>query len=84
MPAHDLGDRREVGWAACRLPEDGGDLAEVGGPEDAGREDRERPGVDVAGVVEAVDDPRWMVSTSPGPTSRVSPPTVHLRTPASP
>jgi hypothetical protein len=45
---------REIGWTAGGRGDDLGDLAEVVGPEDAGRHDRERGGVDVADVVEAV------------------------------
>jgi hypothetical protein len=55
VAAHHGPDRREVGRPAGRGVEDGSDLAEVLGAEDAGGDHRERPGVDVAGVVELVD-----------------------------
>jgi hypothetical protein len=55
VAAHDLADRCEIGRAAgCGL-EDGRDLAEEVGAEDTGGDDRERLGVDIAGVVEVVD-----------------------------
>jgi hypothetical protein len=52
---HDLAQRGEVRWAAGRGVEDRSDLAEEVGAEDAGGDDRERPGVALAGVVEVVD-----------------------------
>src|SRR4051795_8220116 len=54
VAAHSLSDCREIGRAAgCRI-EDGRNLTEVVGAEDAGRHDRECPGIDVASVVELV------------------------------
>ena len=58
MPAHDLAQSGEIGRAAGCGVEDGGDLAEVVGAEDAGCHDRERLRVDVARVVELVDGAR--------------------------
>ena len=55
MSAHDLAQRGEIRRAAGRGVEDGRDLAEVVGAEDAGCHDRERLRVDVVGVVEVVD-----------------------------
>ena len=55
VPAHDRAEGGEIGRAAGCGVEDGRDLAEVVGTEDAGSDDRERFGVDVAGVVEPVD-----------------------------
>jgi hypothetical protein len=54
VATHHRCDRREVGWAAGRGVEDGRDLAEVVGAEDAGGDDRERLRVDVVGVVEVM------------------------------
>jgi hypothetical protein len=55
VAAHDLAQRGEVRWATGRGVEDRSDLAEEVGAEDAGGDDRERPGVALAGVVEVVD-----------------------------
>ncbi len=55
VSAHDLTQRGEVGRAAGRSVEDGRDLAEVVGTEDAGRDDCQRLGVEIAGVVEVMD-----------------------------
>jgi hypothetical protein len=55
VSAHDLTQRGEVGRAAGRSVEDGRDLAEVVGAEDAGRDDCQRLGVEIAGVVEVMD-----------------------------
>jgi hypothetical protein len=57
VAAHHRADRCEVGRPAGRGIEDGRDIVEVLGTEDAGRHDRERACVVVAGVVEAVDGP---------------------------
>jgi hypothetical protein len=54
VATHHRCDRREVGWAAGCGVEDGRDLAEVVGAEDAGGDDRERLRVDVVGVVEVM------------------------------
>src|SRR5262249_165409 len=59
VPPHDLGDRSEVGRSSGRGLQDLPHLAEVAGAEDAGREDRQHRGVDVAGVLEMVDDATW-------------------------
>jgi DNA-binding MarR family transcriptional regulator len=48
VPAHDCCDRGEVGRAAGRGVEDGGEFAEVVWAENAGRDDRESLGVDHA------------------------------------
>jgi hypothetical protein len=64
--------------------EDGRDLAEVVGAEDARGDHRERLRVDVAGVVELVDGAPGMQSASPGPTSTGTPSIVQVRTPSSP
>ena len=55
MAPHHQPDRCEVGWAARCSVENGCHLAEVVGVEDAGSDDRECPGVGIAGVVEVVD-----------------------------
>ena len=55
MTPHHRCDRREIRRAADRGVEDGRDLAEVVGAEDARCDDRERLRVDVVGVVEVVD-----------------------------
>src|SRR6478736_9386677 len=54
MAEHHGSDRREVGRPTGRGVEDGRSVAEVAGAEDAGGDDRERPGVVLAEVVEPV------------------------------
>ena len=55
MAAHHGCDSCEVRRASGRGVEDGRNLTEVGGAEDAGGHDRQRPGIDVARVVEPVN-----------------------------
>src|SRR5881392_3534591 len=55
VPAHDLAQRGEIRRAARRGIEDGRDLAEEVGAEDARGDDCERLGIDLAPVVEVVD-----------------------------
>src|SRR5262245_66622431 len=55
VPAHDLAQRGEIGRAVSRRVEDGRDLAEVVGAENAWSDDRERLRVHVLCVVELVD-----------------------------
>src|SRR4051794_20005197 len=55
VAAHYLSDCREIGRAAGCGIEDGRNLTEVVGAEDAGCHDRECLGIDVASVVELVD-----------------------------
>src|SRR5439155_6656120 len=52
---HDVTDPREIGWPTRGLCEDGGNLSEVVGPENAGSDDAQRLGVNVAVVVEMVN-----------------------------
>ena len=59
MLPHDRAQREEVGWAAGRRIEDGGDLAEVLGTEDPRCHDRECLCVEVMRVVELVDSASW-------------------------
>src|SRR3954454_4736635 len=54
VAAHYGRECREVGRAGDRGVEDGCDFAEEVGAKDAGGDDRQRSGVDVAGVVEVV------------------------------
>src|SRR5439155_2310457 len=56
---HHRCDRGEVGWASGRGVEDGRNLAEVVGAEDAGCHDRQRLRIDIARVVELVDGATW-------------------------
>ena len=84
MAAHDCSDRSQVGRAAGCLIEDRGDLAEVLGAEDAGSDDRQRLGTEVAGVRELVAAPRGIQSTSPAPTSCAWPSTVQTSVPSRP
>ena len=84
MAAHHCCDRCEVGRPAVGRVEDGRYLAEEVRAENAGGDDRERPGVHVAGVVEVVDGAPGMQSVSPGPTSVGVPSIVQDRTPSSP
>jgi hypothetical protein len=69
MTEHHGSDRREVGRPPAAGVEDRRDLAEVVGAEDAGGDDRERLGVDLAGLSNWCTAPRGMQSASPGPTS---------------
>jgi hypothetical protein len=55
VAAHHRADRGQIRGAARRGGDDGRDLAEVVGAKEAGGDDRERGGVDVAGVGEGVD-----------------------------
>ena len=83
MAAHYRCDRCEVGRAYCCGVEDGGDLAEVVGTEDAGGDNRERLGVDVVGVVELVDGAAGDAERLAGGDVGV-PSIVQVRTPSSP
>lgn len=84
MPAHHLGQGRKVRRAARRCGQDLADLAEVGGPEDAGRRDREELRVYVAAVLERVDRSLGTQTASPGPISTESPSMVQVLVPCSP
>ena len=69
MVAHDLAQGGEIGRAAGGGVEDGGDLAEVVGAENAGGDDRERLGVDV--VRAGADGVELIVAAVIGPNSSV-------------
>ena len=56
VSAHDLAQRGEIRRTAGRSAEDVRDLAEVVSTQDAGGDDRKLPCVDIAHVVELVDD----------------------------
>ena len=55
MTPHDLSQRHDIGRPAGGCVEDGRDLAEEVGAEDAGGDDCERPGVDLGPVGKVVD-----------------------------
>ena len=76
MATHHRCDRCEVWRPAPSRVEDGRDLAEEVGAENAGGDDRERLCVDGMGVVEVMDGAAGMKSASPGPTSVGTPSTV--------
>src|ERR687886_2640742 len=77
VASHHFGERRGVRRAArCGL-DDGGHLAEVLRPKDAGADDREDLRFDAMIVVsKRWTTPRGMQSTSPGPTSVCRPSSV--------
>jgi ketosteroid isomerase-like protein len=59
VASHHLADPREVGWPTAGIGEHSGDLAEVGGAEHSRRDDRKRPRVWVAAVIEVMDRAAW-------------------------
>jgi hypothetical protein len=84
MAAHHLGDGRGVGRTAGRCLDSCRDFAERVGTKNARGDDCEHLGVGGVAVVEAMDRPRGMHSTSPAPTPICRPSTVKVSMPLSP